>query len=264
MVTYFTMNKDLKKYKKGPFPIGFLFLILIQLITFNSWANLTELKVYSPIVKKGEMGIEVLGNTRIDDDDDQDGFQFHELEYEYGVTDSWATSFTAGLIKAAQGSLIFDTLGWENTLQFTEQGKYWIDLGVHTEVELENESDKPNGLELRLLFEKTTSSYQHTGNLNFEQQVGSEADESTELEYIWRSKKYINDHAAVGFEAYGAMGEIKDFSPMKNQHHIIGPAIYNEFKIAGIKIESHLVWMFGLTEDSPDNTFRWQIEFPFN
>ena len=83
MVTYFTMNKDLKKYKKGPFPIGFLFLILIQLITFNSWANLTELKVYSPIVKKGEMGIEVLGNTRIDDDDDQDGFQFHELEYEY-------------------------------------------------------------------------------------------------------------------------------------------------------------------------------------
>ena len=61
MVTYFTMNKDLKEYKKSPFPIGFLFLILIQLITFNSWANLTELKVYSPIVKKGEMGIEVLG-----------------------------------------------------------------------------------------------------------------------------------------------------------------------------------------------------------
>ena len=75
------------------------------------------------------------------DDDDQDGFQFHELEYEYGVTDSWATSVTAGLIKEAQGSLIFDTLGWENTLQFTEQGKYWVDLGVHFEVELENESE---------------------------------------------------------------------------------------------------------------------------
>ena len=101
------------------------------------------------------------------------------------------------------------------------------------------------------------------GNINFEQQIGSEADESTELEYIWRSKKYINDHTAIGFEAYGALGEIKDFSPMKNQEHIIGPAIYNEFMIADIKIESHLVWMFGLTDDSPDNTFRWQIEFPF-
>ena len=60
------------------------------------------------------------------------------------------------------------------------------------------------------------------------------------------------------------MGEIKNFSPMKDQHHIIGPAIYNELKIGSIEIETHLVWMFGLTDASPDNTFRWQIEFPFN
>ena len=40
--------------------------------------------------------------------------------------------------------------------------------------------------------------------------------------------------------------------------------VYNEFKIGNIEIESHLVWMLGLTEDSSDNTFRWQIEFPFN
>ena len=258
------MREALKGQKKSLSPISCLALMLIQLMTFNSWANLTELKVYSPIVEKGEMGIEILGNTRIDDNnDDHDGFQFHELEYEYGVTNWWATSVTAGLIKQGEDSLIFDTLGWENTLQLSEEGKYWIDFGVHFELELENESDKPDGFELRLLFEKTTSSYQHTGNINFEQQIGSQADESTELEYIWRSKKYINDHAAIGFEAYGALGEIKDFSPMKNQEHIIGPAIYNEFMIGDIKIESHLVWMFGLTDDSPDNTFRWQIEFPF-
>ena len=60
------------------------------------------------------------------------------------------------------------------------------------------------------------------------------------------------------------MGEIKDFSALKNQQHIIGPAIYNEFKIGDIEIESHLVWMFGLTESSADNTFRWQVEFPLN
>ena len=51
---------------------------------------------------------------------------------------------------------------------------------------------------------------------------------------------------------------------MIDQHHIIGPAIYNELKIGSIEIETHLVWMFGLTDASPDNTFRWQIEFPFN
>tara|TARA_Y100000590_G_scaffold140565_2_gene161296 strand:+ start:54 stop:803 length:750 start_codon:yes stop_codon:yes gene_type:complete len=239
-------------------------LIIFQLISGYCLAELSELKVYSPIVNKGDIGLEILGNTRFDDDENNDGFQFHELEFEYDVTNWWATSFTAGLIKEAGGSLIFDTLGWENTLQFTEQGKYWIDTGVHFELELDDENDKPNGFEIRWLLEKTTSSYQHTGNLNFEQQFGDEADESTELEYIWRSKKNITDHIAFGFEAYGAMGEIKNFSPMKDQHHIIGPAIYNELKIGSIEIETHLVWMFGLTDASPDNTFRWQIEFPFN
>jgi hypothetical protein len=219
--------------------------------------------VYSPIVEKGKMGVEVLGNTTIDDDK-HDGFQYHELEYEYGITDWWATSFTTSLIKLPEESLKYNILGWENTLQFTKQGKYWLDLGVHFELEFDDENDKPNVFEMRLLFEKTSPKYQHTMNVNFEQQFGGEANESIELEYIWRSRKMITEHGAIGFEAYGAMGEIKDLSALEDQQHIIGPAIYNEFKIANIEIESHLVWMFGLTAGSADHRFRWQIEFPFN
>ena len=258
------MHKTSNGQKDSPCSAYHVFLILIQLITYNCWADLSDLKVYSPIVEKGKMGLEILGNTTIDDDDAQDRFQYHELEYEYGVTDWWATSVTASLIKPSGESLKYNILGWENTLQFTKQGKYWLDPGVHLELEFDDENDKPKVFEMRLLFEKTSANYQHTANLNFEQQFGSKADESTELEYIWRSKKNITENFAIGFEAYGAMGEIKDFSALKNQQHIIGPAIYNEFKIGDIEIESHLVWMFGLTESSADNTFRWQIEFPFN
>jgi len=258
------MHKLLKGQKNNSSPARYQLLILIQLITLNCWADLSDLKVYSPIVEKGEMGLEILGNTTVDNNNTKDGFQYHELEYEYGVTDWWATSITASLIKPSQESLKYNILGWENTLQFFEQGKYWLDPGVHFELEFDDENDKPKVFEMRLLFEKTSENYQHTANLNFEQQFGSKADESTELEYIWRSRFVVTEEFAIGFEAYGAMGEIKDFSPMENQEHIIGPAIYNEFKIGNIEIESHLVWMFGLTEDSADNTFRWQIEFPFN
>ena len=53
------MREALKGQKKCPSPTSYLALMLIQLITFNSWANLTELKVYSPIVENGEMGIEI-------------------------------------------------------------------------------------------------------------------------------------------------------------------------------------------------------------
>ena len=226
-------------------------------------ADLSDLKVYSPIVEKGDMGIEILGNTTFDDDDAADGFQYHELEFEIGVTDWWATSFTTSLIKLAEEDLKFNIIGWENTFQFTEHGKYWLDMGVHLELEFDDENDEANVFEMRVLFEKTIAAYQHTLNINFEQEFGSEAEESTELEYIWRSKKEISHSLSVGFEAYGSLGEIKAFEPLQEQQHIIGPAIYNEFEIFGQEIETHLTWLFGLTDASADHTLRWQVEFPF-
>ena len=128
------MHKTSNGQKNSPSSAYLVFLILIQLITFNCWADLSDLKVYSPIVEKGKMGLEILGNTTIDDDDAQDRFQYHELEYEYGVTDWWATSVTASLIKPSGESLKYNILGWENTLQFTKQGKYQLDSGFHFEL----------------------------------------------------------------------------------------------------------------------------------
>ena len=135
-------------------------------------ADLADLKVYSPIVNKGEMGIEILGNTTFDDDDEADGFQYHELEFEMGVTDWWATSFTASLIKFPEEDIKFNIIGWEITFQFTEDGKYWLNTGVHLELEFDDENDEPNNFEVRVLFEKNIATYQHTFNINFEQECG--------------------------------------------------------------------------------------------
>ena len=46
-------------------------LIIFQLISGYCLAELSELKVYSPIVNKGDIGLEILGNTRFDDDEDK-------------------------------------------------------------------------------------------------------------------------------------------------------------------------------------------------
>ena len=164
------MLSKTKRAEKVYYPTLLTLFIFTQLIPVNCWARLSELKVYSPIVEKGEMGLEILGNTTIDDDAEKDKFQYHELEYEYGVTNWWATSFTASLIRPSQGSLIFDVIGWENTLQFTEQGKYLLDLGVHFELEFDDENEKADEFEIRLLFEKAIGKYQHILNINFEQQ----------------------------------------------------------------------------------------------
>jgi len=68
---------------------------------------------------------------------------------------------------------------------------------------------------------------------------------------------------SLGFETYGSLGELKDIQTMQEQDHRLGPAIYHEIELGLIKLEYQFVWLFGLTEESPDNTFRWQLEFEF-
>ncbi len=60
-------------------------LLTISILPDRAHADLSDLKVYSPIVEKGEFGFEVLGNTTIDGKDELGGFHYHEFEFEYGV-----------------------------------------------------------------------------------------------------------------------------------------------------------------------------------
>ena len=226
-------------------------------------ADLTDMKVYSPIVEKGDLQFEIIGNVVIDDTEEHRGFKHQEFELEYGVTDSWATSITASLVEPAGEAVKYDILGWENTFQFTEEGRYWLDLGFHVEVEVNDEGDEPHNLEGRFLFRRVSGAFEHILNVNFEQQFGSAADESTELEYIWRTKYSLDDDTAIGFEAFGAPGEVKYLPALSEQEHRMGPAYYRDIKLDDITLELNLIWLFGLTQSSAEHTPHWQIEIEF-
>ncbi len=240
-------------------------ILLIAALIFPvcAWADLSDLKVYSPIIEKGERQFEIIGNVTMDGEEELDGFQHHEFELEYGVTDFWATSITASLIKPATEALKYDILGWENTLQLTGEGRYWLDLGLHLEVELNDEGDESHNLEGRFLFRKVAGEFEHILNLNFEQAFGNGADESTELEYIWRTRMNLSEHTSIGFEAFGTIGEIKEVPALSEQDHRLGPSIYHTLDLGGVEIEFNLIWLLGLTESSPDHIPHWQIEIDF-
>ena len=68
----------------------------------------------------------------------------------------------------------------------------------------------------------------------------------------------------LGFEVFGKLGELRDIESLDHQEHIIGPVFYHEFKLdPNVEIEYNIGWLFGLTDESPDNTFRWQLEYEF-
>lgn len=114
-----------------------------------------------------------------------------------------------------------------------------------------------------MLLEKTVARFFHTLNLTFEKEVGTHSEESVEFGYAWRTKTGIADEMEVGFEAFGEPGEIRNFPPVEEQEHRIGPVFFHGVEIGGIELEYNLAWLIGLTDASPDNTFRWELEFEF-
>jgi hypothetical protein len=221
-------------------------------------------KIYSPIVKGGELAVEIRGNTTIDNDSDKGGSQRHVFELEYGLTDWWKTAIVARLDEPVAGSLKYDSTAWENIFQLTEQGQYWLDAGVYLEYKLADESGVPDKLESKLLLEKQVVGFVNTLNLTFEKEIGAHREESVEFEYAWRTRKKVTDDMELGIEAFGELGEIENTKSLEDQTHRIGPVFYHEIEIGEFEIEYSLAWLFGLTEASPDNTFRWQIEIPFD
>ncbi|MBI4005505.1 MAG: hypothetical protein HY356_02450 [Gammaproteobacteria bacterium] len=237
-------------------------ITLVLIFSFPTGFCYADPKIYSPIVKQGELAFENRGNTTVDDDDDNDGSQRHVFELEYGVTEWWKTAIVARLDEPSAGTLRYDSTAWENIFQLTGQGKYWLDTGWYLEYKLADEDGAPDKLETKLLLEKPVYGFLNTLNLTIEQELGSEGDEDLEFEYAWRTRKKITSEIKLGFEAFGKLGELRDLKSPEDQEHRIGPVFYHEFRIGGIEIEYNLAWLFGLTDASPDNTFRWQIEIP--
>ena len=60
-----------------PSPYSRMTFLVIVLVAFPAAvsADLTDMKVYSPIVEKGDLQFELIGNVVIDDADEHHGFQ---------------------------------------------------------------------------------------------------------------------------------------------------------------------------------------------
>jgi len=213
-------------------------------------------KVYSPSVEKGELEIEARGHI------DNDNARKDKFEIGYGVTDRWFSSLFVEYEKEPGGDYEHEATAWENIFQLTETGKYWADVGLYFEYEWPKDSDKPEKLETKLLLEKTVSRFVHTANLVFEKEIGSGAADEVEVGYAWRSAYHYSRHFNPAIEAYGSFGNLDDLGINDSQTHQLGPVARGTFRLGP---KSALVYeagyLFGLTDASPDGSFKWLIEY---
>ena len=221
-------------------------------------------KVYSPNVEYGETEIEFRGHTTFDDRTAKDDQQKYIIEVGHGFTDYWFSSVFGEIEKEQNGEMEYEATAWENIFQLTDQGQYWLDVGLYIEYEYAHESYNNDKAEIKLLLEKASGSWVHTFNIIFERQLGSNAPDETEQGYAWRTALLVSKQFEPALEIYGSTGEVGRPHHGKDQDHRAGPVIGGTINLGNKdKLAYEAGYLFGLTDAAPDGTLKFSLEYEF-
>lgn len=216
--------------------------------------------VHVPAVEYGERELELrLGTASPTDDSRQSGAA---LAFGYGITTWWATEIAAKWHRSEATS--FDELEWENRFQLTEPGQYFADFGLL--VEIERPHDRAEGYELRIgpLIQKDFGPVQANFNVLFERHYHASAPEQTELGYEWQLRYAYRPAFDFGAQGFGSVGAWNDWSALRAQQHIAGPAIFGKLGLGGRQVLKYdAAVLFRLTDAAPATTLRGQLEYEF-
>jgi hypothetical protein len=219
--------------------------------------------VYTPNVEKGEKEVGFKFGTNKAEDGTRSNTT--SLGFGYGATDFWFTEVY--LKRESEGSDGLTIAEWENKFQITETGKYGVDVGLISEIELPlSNSKSPWEFKVGPLFQTEFGNVQLNGNVLFERKIGGDDVEThiTELGYQVQAKYRYKKELEFGVQGFGEVGEWNHWNNAGEQNHRFGPAIFGKFslgKMGAIKYDT--AWLFGLSDAAPNNTFRLQMEYEF-
>lgn len=230
-----------------------IILIALSLSLFATTANAGVDKVYGPTVELGEIELEMRGIYVSDDDAALDGAQKTKVALGYGITSRIFIEAYLQFEKPANGDYELAGYELEGKFQLTEQGQYFADFGLLTEIEKTRGADEWE-LKIGPLIQKPFGNFMGTINLLGETKFGGDVAQDGEWELLRTAQlKYLASASfEPGLEYYGDDGT-----------QALGPAIYGKVNLKDSKIKWEAGWLVGLDSTTPDNIFRWQFEWEF-
>ncbi len=217
--------------------------------------------VFVPAVESGEREIDFKYGSATSDG--EPGLKAASLGFGYGAKPWWFTELYVKY-KHEDGRTFLDAFEWENKFQLTETGKYPVDVGWI--VELERPKDRAEGYELKMgpLFQTEFGRLQLNTNVLVERIFDSRDSDATELGYQWQAKYRWRQELEWGFQGFGEVGDWNHWAPSSEQNHRVGPAVFGKLGLGGRQaIRYNAALLLGLTNGSPDRTFRLQVEYEF-
>jgi len=223
----------------------------IVLMGHTGWAGVD--KVYSPSVEKGEREIETRGMIVDDRHHADDGYQKTKVELGYGITDAFSLGALLIFEKEKYESSELEAFELEAKLELNEPGASMIDLGLLAEIEKYREDDIWE-VKAGPLLQKKFGALTTRLNLLAETSFGDDVEDDGDVESEGRlqAKYEFCDYFAPALEYY-----------IDEDAQSAGPVITGEVEAGENEIEWQAGALFGLDNDSPEVTWRWQFEFKF-
>lgn len=216
-------------------------------------------KIYMPQVDYRELELELRGGwENFNGTRDGDGQQY-VFDIGYGITPRWFSEFAVFYSKSPNAGGQVDEFKSENIFLLTEPGEHWLDVGFLAEF-VRNRAEGLNELEFGPLFQKQIGREQFNLNFEFSRELVDGA--KTQLGYAWQWKHRGNpalEFGLQGFGGVGALGELGQVHEFK-----LGPAIFGSAKLpSGQKFKYDGAILLGTTDETPDTTLRFQLEYEF-
>jgi high-affinity iron transporter len=215
-------------------------------------------KIYSPNVHKGELELEFQAVRTVDDAYAKNNKQTYKAEIAYGVTDRWQTEFLGKFTNNPNDNFKLSAFEWENIIQLTEQGQYWLDAGLYLTYVHNFKSTTADAIEAKLLLEKEWGQTLHRVNFGLEQEIGDHASGGPAREIRWSSRYRLNPAFEPAFEIQSAFDKGNVTNRFNEQEHFIGPAAYGRLS-PNIKYEA--AYLFGVSDAAANGAVRFLLEY---
>ena len=209
-------------------------------------------KVYHPYVDALESEIEFRSIFQDSETANSNLKELHQLSFGRSLGQSlFGEAYLVGK-KSAAGNFDIEAFEFELKWQLTEQGEYSADWGVLFEYEQEFSEDI-HELTAALLVEKEFGRWSSTANLHFIQEWGSNIKDEFETALALQARYRYSREFEPALELYAGQNSMG-----------LGPVIMGS---ASMGVRKSIHWeagvIFGLDNKSPDNTYRFLLEFEF-
>ena len=239
------------------------FNFLIVFIIFSYDLVFAHHKIYSPRVEEGRTSLEWRGHFNQDRRNNKNKEHHHVFESEHSWTHFWQSEVEFHVSDKSSTPLDWEKLEIQNQFQILDSSSYAVAL--YFSYNFLSEGTKADEMEYKFLNEYQNKDFKFITNFIFEKEIGKKATGSTQFSisnYLVFEKSIFEDikFGLIGFSEFGYLTRINTYH---QQEHMYGIQIERDITINNFEYEFALGYLKGLTSETANHSFLWNIELEF-